>query len=1549
MATSTNVSTPVGFKSAVNVTCKKGHRAVPRNFTGVVSCDLPTSYVISCGICGWIQPMECRQIMCVAPRGKHVQQVSQSTLALGSTVIVLGSTTTVTCGIGYMVAEIGRNLTKFPIFPNNQSQFQCQDHKYEAMCNEDCQLEPLGDEWRVTGSVLSCQDLAGWVGNHSAVNTCDKISEQENRSYFCNSLVSSGLASFGRSTNKTALEACCVCGGGLGQQLVRCQAASCPPFASFGFAAVQGQSIVKPLDNGTQTDISCPAGFRFDSDFGPGNSIVTCGSDCRYTRNNMLTGIGLMQFNTTGMNGSALSIHSTATKSNVTKQWQNDFLCRPAGCQYQIDRNSHSYIHVNFSVEPSGMQHSLPLKMNVNSTTLKHGDLVSVKCLFGYRSSNPECTNSSCAVTDETRISVEYNVLCTKGITNDTRQCVPMAPCLYQLDKNANSSVKPSGMQQSSLLKKNVNTTTLKHGDLVAVKCLLGYRSSTPDCTNSSCALPDKTRFSVEYNVLCTKGITNDTQQCVPMASCLYQLDKNANSSVQPSGMQQSSLLEKNVDAVTLNSGDLVAIKCLLGYRSSNLQYINSSCTLPDEPRISAEYTVQCTEGITNDTQQCVPVVCPPLDTDDIHLVSSVSLYGNSINITCENGYQFNSSSAPGIYTATCLDTCDYDIAIPDIPKCVISSCSLPSNAHWPVLKNASGRLFHASGRLFHQESIDLECDFGYVLLPRQQITYTRSALAENASRCNTSNANCTALSLAEAPAKSAADVAADEKAYSIAIEVLTNETCNQSATVTCNNGILDPPFMCLPRMQRGCPTKPCLYPSANTIETKLGPNIQSWVIQPTPPYGVDNYWAHGSEFPGNQKYANHMVNLSIKCSDGYLAMALDTNGTALPKSVHCNTGGAELGSSYASVCAHGSFQVAGTCVPIECPMFGQDSWDPQTKDITPMATVIHGNGRGINVSCNTGYRPSEVSPADVFSASWHLAVCDTKCSYSPLPCERVSCNKVLPPHAHVIAGPVLPAYTDNFIIECDFGYHMMLISQSAGAQPYLPGKIKLYFNPRCKDQPGWYDAVTPHLGCSKYMSTPQGKTPGYMCGTSVDQQSEDAINGMAASEACCICGGGIRPEFCITNLEVNCVDGAVLPAASCLPIMSCGCGTAPCTASNTTFGANVKNFSAQPVAAYGPSFWADGPYFEQDHSRVHHKVKLTVECDLGFRASFKTAVTASSCSAARTFGAECKDCEFMFSQECRPVVCPAYQSPTVSYIETHSVVQSSDYTQSITPNTPGIFSDMHTVACVNTSRALPIEPSDMPLDACSAPRTYTATCNDSCSWDFARACQPVYCPGYLASHVQGTTSTIHGKEIEVVCAQGYRAGNSAPNSSQSFNVTCLTDCSYTAGVDCVPVTCGALTLQRVTLQKSDNLGPTFMEQYWDEYPYTLNQSSAAHLEHIVVSCNEGFRGEAGMQQASASFETFEVECWDSTFLPSTPARCVPRMCPSFNYAGTNSSANNSLGNSNSTNQVHDPHATWNISTGRGYGTSLNITCKPGYRAVPIGFSGQVKCSEPTW
>ena len=285
-------------------------------------------------------------------------------------------------------------------------------------------------------------------------------------------------------------------------------------------------------------------------------------------------------------------------------------------------------------------------------------------------------------------------------------------------------------------------------------------------------------------------------------ASCVYTLDVNADAF---SGSEHVMKAH-----VSLQSDDVIEIHCYQGYRVLRDFAISSTACSPDDAA-RRSYNVRCKEGALNDTERCVPVECPAIQTNDTHMRFSrgTSLFGESMNITCEYGYFFNTSAPPEYYTVTCLDTCTYSMQAATIPQCIPSAHYLPHR-----------------DQLFHAQSTTLECDFGHVLIPWQPTLYDGIAIAANFTTCASASlpANCSNMTLAAAFAgATAAAYAAALQTHAAVLQTLVSLSCNRSALVRCDDGILQPSFICMPRAQSGCPTEPCAYPSSSEQRQHFG------------------------------------------------------------------------------------------------------------------------------------------------------------------------------------------------------------------------------------------------------------------------------------------------------------------------------------------------------------------------------------------------------------------------------------------------------------------------------------------------------------------------------------------------------------------------------------------------------------------------------------------------------------------------------------------------------------------------------------------------------
>ena len=96
-ALSWNITSAVGYSVTINVTCKRGHRAVPRGYSAPVSCAQPSWYLASCGTCDWSVSDSCQPVWCPAPGGLSVMSSSPADFAIYGQ-----ENMTVQCSDGFM-------------------------------------------------------------------------------------------------------------------------------------------------------------------------------------------------------------------------------------------------------------------------------------------------------------------------------------------------------------------------------------------------------------------------------------------------------------------------------------------------------------------------------------------------------------------------------------------------------------------------------------------------------------------------------------------------------------------------------------------------------------------------------------------------------------------------------------------------------------------------------------------------------------------------------------------------------------------------------------------------------------------------------------------------------------------------------------------------------------------------------------------------------------------------------------------------------------------------------------------------------------------------------------------------------------------------------------------------------------------------------------------------------------------------------------------------------------------------------------------------------
>ena len=260
-----------------------------------------------------------------------------------------------------------------------------------------------------------------------------------------------------------------------------------------------------------------------------------------------------------------------------------------------------------------------------------------------------------------------------------------------------------------------------------------------------------------------------------------------------------------------------------------------------------------------------------------------------------------------------------------------------------------------------------------------------------------------------------------------------------------------------------------------------------------------------------------------------------------------------------------------------------------------------------------------------------------------------------------------------------------------------------------------------------------------------------------------------------------------------------------------------------------------------------------------------------------------------------------------------------------------------------------------MPHDADVAPYAFIFTCL-SCRWEQlghagrTSKCAPVECP--LPSAANGRLTQwqfispaprslplTYGDSVRVECQPGARVGGRYLSFPAAQTATCSDDCSVSALSACVRLQCPDVSSPPNSVLLISHRGTVFEALAADA---SNAPDRLLHNESITVRCRPGFmRGPAALAQAdtpgpapgqSARCATsFDVRCHMAEW-QFNQQTCSPQVCgcgfalPCPPFAG-------------------DPHAAHaRPSQGAAHSSSVNVTCKAGFRAVavPVADSAEV-------
>uniref|UniRef100_A0A7S0I4A7 Helicase-associated domain-containing protein n=1 Tax=Hanusia phi TaxID=3032 RepID=A0A7S0I4A7_9CRYP len=386
-----------------------------------------------------------------------------------------------------------------------------------------------------------------------------------------------------------------------------------------------------------------------------------------------------------------------------------------------------------------------------------------------------------------------------------------------------------------------------------------------------------------------------------------------------------------------------------------------------------------------------------------------------------------------------------------------------------------------------------------------------------------------------------------------------------------------------------------------------------------------------------------------------------------------------------------------------------------------------------------------------------------------------------------------------------------------------------------------------------------------------------------------------VNSSSCQISSYFRCIDGNLRSPDQCVSGVPCGCGSSPCRISYIASSHGTATFFPLPIPAYGvDGFWSTTALL--DNQTLQHRSRLAVECKNGHRKGIRGS-KFSQCNSTKNFSLTCNDCSFE-PLECLPVQCGVFIP-----LNNASVRSSGKL----------LFGETVIVECPVGTRAMPNrETHSAPIrDACSYNRTYQAVCNDSCGYDFNETCIPIFCPALLETvttdaHISEFSTTINASQafggvVQVHCLTGYRVGSNQSSAPKSFFATCEDDCSYSNVLECNLVSCGKLDLTPSNARVKDSVDRSEIE--------------LLHGQSTIIACIYGFYvGSNGSTYQNSSKE-YNLNCFDGEY--SAVQACVPHVCSEYN----------------SLQPLDDPYAEYWTSGNNEIFSTINVTCKEGYRA----------------
>ncbi|EKX50098.1 hypothetical protein GUITHDRAFT_135294 [Guillardia theta CCMP2712] len=650
--------------------------------------------------------------------------------------------------------------------------------------------------------------------------------------------------------------------------------------------------------------------------------------------------------------------------------------------------------------------------------------------------------------------------------------------------------------------------------------------------------------------------------------------------------------------------------------------------------------------------------------------------------------------------------------------------------------------------------------------------------------------------------------------------------------------------------------------------------------------------------------------------------------------------------TQYDITCTEGNLSQVFECIPIECGVLelaeGEAYWNKSSD-------------KQVNITCKPGYRASGPPASDSYlcnKSRTYEAMCeDCYWDRRNLSCNKVRCPPLTLQDPNVDGEHAYVEYSDVVNATCKVGFR-------AGSNlPNASKEITALCNDMCA-----YDT----LACLPVVCA-STTFPNHLPSTSAGHLSNVTLS--------CVEGYRLGDETCSTSYQVTCEDGEY-PATKIRQCVRAVC--------------NVSDIG--------------DPYIEHLNTTYDFSENVTVTCKEGYRAVLKTHSDLVNCSESRSYEARCGLCGWEAEAHCQRISCliPLYGDPTV-IVEKSSLKYGEKLNLTcrrglVPANFAEIFAAYGASAdCLNAGqRAFEIgceascnvsnelgcvsafcpDPqlgwivnSSIAVNqsiqvSCSGNKRFDGqpmldamglTCTDSCQYKLdgvtgrekPYSCGNVNCTSFRSSlsnaHVLGGGAGLNETTtVQMECDLGYAfrvelQGTTNDSCTRSSSAYCYDTQMQTACSREIPCGCGTGPCVINTSALGHHVAnwsllpvpPYGQNGFWAKGPY-FDQASGSetrlnHKVSVTAMCEEGYRVVMADSNASVSScdspRSFNATCDDCSLTKG--GTCAPIVCD--------------LGELDMYTESIYP------GLPATFGTTLNITCKEGYRP------GTTNASAPRW